>query len=128
MPYSLNWANDEQTVLHLKLEGSMSWEQLYDALIDQKRWADSVDHPLVMITDVRNAEKLPLSNVLKLKPAFAAKSENNRMSIIVGLPAFQQTMINLFMNLYKQLAGEAQVAFVETLEKAEALAERELVK
>ncbi|MBC7811732.1 MAG: hypothetical protein H7175_11325 [Burkholderiales bacterium] len=128
MPYNLKWGNDEQTLLYLTLEGALSWEQLYESMQGMKDWADSVSHPIVTITDVTRADKLPLSNVLKLKPAFAIKSENTRLAIIVGMPSFQQTMVNLFMSLYKQLAGEVPVAFVETIEKAEALAARELVK
>jgi hypothetical protein len=87
-----------------------------------KEWAESVDHSVTTITDVRNLEPLPIVNILKLKPAFSNKARNTRMAIIVGLPTIQQTMVRTFTALYKQLAGDLSIAFVDTMDKAEALA------
>ncbi|MBC7810749.1 MAG: hypothetical protein H7175_06370 [Burkholderiales bacterium] len=128
MAYKLEWLDNDQTVLHLVMEGEMTWEEFYEAMRELKNWVTSVDHPVSTITDVGNAKPMSLSNVLKLKPAFADKAENTRLSVVVGLPAFQQTMVNLFTNLYKQLAGEVPIVFVKTMEEAQALAAREIAK
>ncbi|MBC7811733.1 MAG: hypothetical protein H7175_11330 [Burkholderiales bacterium] len=128
MAYTLNWADDGKTLLCLTIKGSLTWEQLYEAMDEMKVWAESVDHSVTTITDVRNVEQMPLVNVLKLKPAFSNKARNTQMAILVGLPTFQRAMVNAFMSLYKQMTGNLPVAFVETMEKAEALAAREIAK
>jgi hypothetical protein len=105
MGISVQWDNDEQTIIQYVFEGRWTWNDLYAALDQVQTMAASVDHQVDAIIDLTGADLMPAGaffsfdgrrNAQKL----ASKADAARgLIVIAGANAFIRSLYDALRTL-----------------------------
>lgn len=85
MPIVTNWYDDEHRVITNRFSGEFTWEEINTALIDLEVLADSVDHGVVMFSDMRGCSVIPKGNAITPAKASMKILPSNLTQIIIVL-------------------------------------------
>ncbi len=83
MPIVTNWYDDEHRVIANKFSGEFTWTEINTALIDLEVLADSVDHGVVMFSDMRGCGVIPKGNAITPAKASMKMLPTNITQIII---------------------------------------------
>ena len=125
MGITVQWDNDEKTVIRQTFNGRWTWDDLYAALDYVAKLTDSVPHRVDAIVDVRHLSMLPGGSLFSFNTRqhadkLAKRNDVNRGSIIiVGANPLLRGLYDSFRGLYASTASD--VHFVASIEQARAL-------
>lgn len=115
MPVSVEWIDDEQTIIALIFEGKWTLEELYPALSEMYKQIGEHQHTVDSIVDMTHASSLP-SNVLSIRGTIQRnKPINQGASAIVGANALVRSIANIINRVVKE---ESDYIFTDTVEQA----------
>ena len=83
MPIVTGWYDEEHQVIANTFSGEFTWEEINTALIDLEVLADSVDHGVVMFSDMRGCSMIPKGNAITPAKASMKLLPGNITQIII---------------------------------------------
>jgi hypothetical protein len=83
MPIVTGWYDDDHRVIANNFSGEFTWEEINTALIDLEVLADSVDHGVVMFSDMRGCSMIPKGNAITPAKASMKLLPGNIIQIII---------------------------------------------
>ncbi|MBN2304519.1 MAG: hypothetical protein JXQ72_08590 [Anaerolineae bacterium] len=117
MPITIEWINEEKTVLLERFEGQWSLDD-YFRLVDQAAdHLDTVPHTVHIIADGTRSRLPPTRLFSGARYAARRKPPNQGITVFVGIDAFTETLIHIANRLLPGVAGTLRV--VNTMAEAE---------
>jgi hypothetical protein len=117
------WDNPERTVIRLACEGDWGWDEAVANDTVLNTMLEEVNHPVAIIIDVRNGDKIPMGGLLPNMPAMRdgvmASHPSVTMTVIVGGGAIADNMLKLWNRLAPN--SEARFRAASSLEEAHAI-------
>jgi hypothetical protein len=117
-----HWYNDEKTAIRYYFTGIWTWTECFAAVDQAVEMLDSVQHPVVLIIDMRDNQHVPslspqaLSGMANL-PTMA--HPNTAFLVLVGARLVVKTTFEVFRRLFPSAAARYRV--VDSIGEAEAL-------
>jgi len=119
MPITMEWGNDEQTIILAMIDWPWTWDELSAAWNTGVEMMSSVPHDVHTIVLAKTA-RFPIGNILSNLTAITKNVPVNiGFAIMVTENRFQQTINNIFFSLSPRLGKKGRV--VSSLDKAFAL-------
>jgi hypothetical protein len=123
MGVSLDWDNEDKTVIMLEVEWPITWNDLaaaWNSIVEMMKTVSHVVHTIVVSKTSRFPAGNPLSN---LRHIMRVEPKNLGLAILVTDNRFQATINTVLFKMSPHLNKYGHV--VETLEQAYALVEKE---
>lgn len=125
------WENDEHTVLRYVIEDPWSWDDLGNAFRQMHAMMDTVDHKVHSIMDMRKTRNIPTNAFTQIKRAGVndpGHPNHSRLTVFVGASLFAKALLSVIGRTYRTLNEYNDFRFVETVEQAHALLQKERAK
>ena len=116
MSISVDWDNQQQTVVRWHFVGSYTWDELSAALQTSSALIRSVPYIVDVIIDLRSGSGLP-ENAFGLTRSYLRSSPSNTgLLIVVG----GNLLVRSFIQMYQKLSSHSRQQFVlaPTVEQA----------
>ena len=124
MAISIEWGNDEHTIIYWVFNGKWTWEEFSDAQRDSNRLLATVAHTVHVIGNLQNGPTLP-ANALSAYQGFLEHSpENTGITVLVGSSNFVKAIVGVFTRIMPNKVPGADFTFAATLPDAYALIAR----
>lgn len=122
MPVSVEWDNEERTIILWTVAGKWTWKEFDAAYEKMKEMAGSVSHPIDGIYDLSQSILIPADVATHVKFAFPYRPPNLRHIIAIGLDSYIQLLWNTLTTMPS--LKQWRVHFVDTMEEAYAFIEQ----
>ncbi len=121
MPVTVEWDNEEKTVIRFDYDGAYTWEDVYNAMDKSNKMMETVEHSVAHIIDVRKAGSVP-PNALSHARRIEAKTHPRRSyHVTVGANTFVRVMFNTFTKLKMSVSAERGLNyFTSSIDEARA--------
>jgi len=125
MGISVQWDNDEKTIIQYVLDGRWTWNDLYSALDKVKEMSGSVDHRVDAIINFSKADLIPSGSIFsfngkKHAQKLAAKANEARgLIVITGANGFIRSIYDMFRVFDKNVSSG--VYFADSVKQARTL-------
>ncbi len=128
MSVNVKWGNDEHTIIHYTYDGPLTLEDHAAADIKTVGMLNSVDHPVLFISDLLKLQVPPnligqFSQVNNLAMFTSPKSE---MIVVVSVSGLLDIMVQIFGSVYK--SRMSKVKLVNSVADAYTACENHLAK
>lgn len=127
MPVIMNWYNEEKTIYHAQYIGDWTWDELYAALDNANREFDSVNHVVDVIQDWTKCGKLPPNIISQSRRLIDRQHPRSGINVMVGGNMLFMSLWQVFNQLYTITTRKKVFIFVDSLEKAVEVIQRERV-
>ena len=97
MAVTVEWDNDEKTILRYIFTGRLRWGDYYPALQQGREMMDSVSHKVCILNDMRNLDYFPPNMVSNARSVISSRPANTGLAIFLTRNSF-------FKVLYKIIA------------------------
>ena len=119
------WINEDKTAILMTFDGKWTWDDAYDIMSTVQTMAETVDHTVHLISDLRKSGPLPTGmsithtrNVMRLQPP------NAGLVIIITHTAFFRTLAETFNKVFSGGIG-SRIHIVADMEAAMNLVEQQ---
>jgi hypothetical protein len=125
MGIKVEWANPDQTILHLIFQRGWKWDDLYGAIQQADDLITSVLHTVHMLIDIREAGGLPRDFMRVAGDVFSSGDAraNEGQKIVVGANGLIQIAYKGFLTVYGHKLQNRPFLFAPTLDTAYAMLE-----
>ena len=121
MTVSIQWDNDEHTIIRYKFEQGWGWTDLHTALDEAGKLVGTVEHEVDVIMDISTANLVPQGALSQINRAYRnPKPPNLGITVIIA----HNTFLNAMVGMAKKIWGDNanwQLEFVKTDEEGYAL-------
>jgi hypothetical protein len=123
MAIQVQWANPEQTAIHLKMERGWTWDDLYGAIQRSDDLLTSVPHRVDLIIDISAAGGIPRDFMRVAGDVFASGEarSNEGKKIVVGAGWLIKGAYNTFLKVYGGQLKNRPFLFAATMDEANAM-------
>ncbi len=119
MEHSVSWYNPERTIIHVKLVGSWTWQDLHHVTEQSNALQDSVMHGTHVIYDFAQADgSIPEGAISHARRLFDNEHPNDLLIIVVGVSRFASSLLAMVSRIYKRDSLFGKFRFAETLSEA----------
>lgn len=118
MPITASWNNEEKTIILITFEHPWIWHEFEAAYEQMDAMFKSVSHKTSLILNISNAGFPPPSAIEHFRRVSENRHANLDKIIVVGIPTFFRTMLNILRSVYQGRYTEPSFLFSPTLEKA----------
>ncbi len=124
MAISVQWDNNEQTIVRFEYEGNWDWEGFYKYIGEANEMMDTVPHPVVSIVDMSKTNHMPPNAIAHIRRIVDVSKEHNNsnISVFVGAGRFAEMLFSTLQKVYPDTKTIAGFHFVDTIEEARPLA------
>ncbi len=117
--YSIDWLDDTQTIIYIKVLGDWSWEEAHEAISKQVEMAKTVAHSVHIILDFNNQRTLPNGfGVHHIRELVTLKAPNELLTVFIGAPRLLSSLLNLIRRVYGLQNILDMLRFTDSLEEA----------
>ncbi len=121
MSITIQWDNEDKTVLYQVIEGHWSWNDVYPILEQINSMMEEIDHKVTLIINMQNSSMIPKGTLLNIVKLRVETHPNVNRVIMVGARNFVQLLYNTLSRLYGQRGYS--FTMVATLEEARTMAD-----
>lgn len=115
MPIEVDWGNQDETLLTMKIKGDWTAEELYQAQTDMLAMSQSKTHTVDAIVDMRTAN-LKMNGLLPVaRQALRRRPRNIGTTAVITHTNFWQ---RIFQSLPATLLNDFHVIFVNEVDEA----------
>lgn len=127
MPVTVNWDNDDKTIVRYQLSGAWTPEELFPALDQGAALMNSIDYPVDVILDFAGSTAFPLDKLFAMGRYAEGKTSANQRRVVMvrSLPVLRGLLDTMRRFLPRATRG---VYFADTLDDAYALIAREAAR
>lgn len=129
MPVSINWDNDERTIMRYVLVGAWQWTEFRSVIDEADALSRTVEHRVDIICDLTASGPLPVHNAFPTLKYMAELTSDNVLEgifIVVGGGTFVRALGKTFNQVYAGVG--ARTFFAETLDEAYAQIQQDRVR
>ena len=121
MSILVNW--ESANTIQLEFEPGWTWDQLNAAIVEADAMITSVDYPVHLLIDIRNAGGLPGDFLTRAKDIFAQGEAraNEGQRIVIGAGRLLRMAYGSLVAVYGQQLAERPFLFANDLEEAQRL-------
>ena len=120
MNISIEWDNEEHTILRYDVHGPWTWDEFYTARQMASDLMDESPNDLVdAIIDFRSGNFMPRNALSHFQQVARTSNSKAGIAVMVGTTGFIKTLYYLMSRLYSSMEDKMRIA--ETLEEARAL-------
>lgn len=118
---SVEWGNEERTIIWTSYLHGWTWDDLYAAAEKAHQMTESVEHPVDMLIDFRTGERIPAGAFSQFNRLKDIQHPRWAFQVILARSGFVATLVNI----YSKVNPDYQYRVASTAEDARAiLAER----
>ena len=122
MAVSLNWDNDQKSILKVTFTGDVTAADFIQAFTRQSELLASVPHNVCVVADFREITRIPIT-ILSASSSLSGRTFPNLVGLaVVGSNPILRAIMDVWSRLYKQMT------MVSTLEAAELWADSQLAQ
>lgn len=103
MSVTVDWFNEEKTIIKYQFEGQWKWEELYIALQQVDVMMNSVQHTVYIIVDYQKSSGVPAGALTHLRSSTMKAAPNWGGGVFIGISSLVQALLNVFTSLNKKL-------------------------
>ncbi len=116
MSITVEWDNDEKTIIRYTYTNRWTWDEFYAAQAQQNRMQETVSRRVNVLVDARNIQTLPDDFLTHLKRVMTERHPQTGLTVIVSSSGFLRSLFNLASRLFP--SGTADTRFVSSEEDA----------
>jgi hypothetical protein len=119
MAISLQWENEEKTIIHWTFDGPWTWADFETAQAEFHAMLRTVEHLVDVLADMRHAPALPRDTFANFKRMERKVVPNRDRVVLVTESMFIRGMARTFNQVFRN--RPTQFLFADTIEGAHAL-------
>jgi hypothetical protein len=119
MAITVNWENDEKTIISICYEQPWTWEEFEQGHRELQHLLTTSPHKVDVIFDVVNGGPLKPNAISRFRDAAKTRNPNQGAIVFVGANIMVQTIVQTIGKLTRTQTGGMQ--FASTREEAKAL-------
>jgi hypothetical protein len=116
MPVSVEWKNEEKTILAYTLDGQWTWNELYRAAERGVALNQNVGKDVYAVLDLRTSLGLPGGGVTQLTRLAEIPRPNTRIVLVVGGGALTASLVSIYKRI--RFTSSTMVKWVPSMEDA----------
>jgi hypothetical protein len=116
MPVSVEWKNEDQTILGYTLDGRWNWTELYRATEHGLSLNNNFHKNVYVTVDLRTSLGLPSGGVTQLTRLAEIPRPNTRMVLIVGGGSLTASLVSIYKRI--RFTSSTVVKWVPSMEDA----------
>lgn len=122
MSVSINWANDERTIVTYTFAEPWTWDEFYRCWDWLKAELDASTQPVSIIMDMRGVTRIPPDIMKHIKTIVSQIHPNfSRTTVYVGAGMLKTLYPVMLRQFAPEMVGQVQAFFAPTLEEARQL-------
>jgi hypothetical protein len=123
MSINVQWANDQQNMIHLELQRGWKWNELYTALEQVDDMIASVPQTVHLLIDIRKAGGIPADFMTVAGDMFSKGSArpNEGKKIVVGAGPLIRMAYSGFVSTFGSQLKNRPFLFASNMDEAEAM-------
>ena len=118
MPVTVEWDNEEKTVVRMRLDGNWTWDEVYPASQEGYAMLESVSYVVDLIMDMRQSRGIPNSSIFHARNTIGKRHPRTGLTVFVGANTLFFTIWRVFNRVYASLRVEQQFTFADKIEEA----------
>lgn len=120
MPVSVQWADDEKSIMLWVFEGHWTWDDYYGIRDAANKQVSEVGYEVDLIIDMSGSSALPSGVLTHARSAFSASPSNIGFTVFVGLSPVLRSFYTMFSKLYHWMLSQKKLEMVMVATRDEA--------
>ena len=116
MSISVEWDNEQHTIVRWIFDRRWTWDEFSAAQKESNQLLEKVDHPVDVIGDLRNSSGLPANALTAYRGFVNTTVENLDLIVLVGAGRFVKAMVTVFVRVMPGKVPGTHFVFADTLE------------
>ena len=121
---NIDWANPEKTIILWQNQGAMTSQEYAHALRQSAALAESVDHTVGVIMDMRRAAGLPKNSFLLSRQVVEGQPKNMKVTVLVSNSTFWEKVWGMMSRFHP--ASHINIQFTTSIDEAYRLINEQL--
>ena len=124
MAISVEWGNEEHTIVYWVFNGKWTWEEFSDAQRESNQLLATVDHIVDIIGNLKRGPNLPPNALSAYQGLLEHSAENLGLIVLVGSSNFVKALVGIFSRMIPSKIPGADFTFAVTLREAYVIIEQ----
>ena len=124
MAISVEWGNEEHTIVYWVFNGKWTWEEFSEVQRESNQLLLTVDHTVDVIGNLKRGPRLPANALSAYQGLLEHSAENTGLIVLVGSSNFVKAMVGVFTRLTSKKVPGSEFTFASTLREAYAIIEQ----
>jgi hypothetical protein len=121
---NIDWANPDKTIILWQNQGAMTSQEYAHALQQSAALAESVDHTVGVIMDMRRAAGLPKNSFLLSRQVVEGQPKNMKITVLVSNSTFWEKVWGMMSRFHP--ATHINIQFTTSIDEAYRLINEQL--
>jgi len=121
---NIDWANPDKTIILWQNQGAMTSQEYAHALQQSAALAESVDHNVGVIMDMRRAAGLPKNSFLLSRQVVEGQPKNMKITVLVSNSTFWEKVWGMMSRFHP--ATHINIQFTTSIDEAYRLINEQL--
>lgn len=117
MEISVQWDNEEKTILRVYYPERWIWPDLYDAVDRTQAMLNSVSHPVKILVDMSKSMFLPTGSTSHVSNMLTAPHANATVMVVVGASGYLKSFLEVFSEMFNPASNARKILLARTLEE-----------
>ena len=118
MRISVEWDNDQHTILRWVFAARWAWEDYSAAQQQANQLLETIDHAVDVIGDLRNSSSLPANALTAYRGFVDSTAKNVDLIVLVGASRFVKALVSVFLQVMPGKIPGTHIVFADTMERA----------
>lgn len=119
MKVSIDWDNDEQTIVRYTFEQGWDWQDLYAAMDNAGDMIETVPHSVDVLMDLSQSNLIPKNAISQIKRGYDnPKKPNIGLTVVVTPNSFMNAIVSMAKKIWSGGQDVWELEFVKTVEEA----------
>lgn len=121
MPVTVEWDNDDKTIVRMEMVGTWTWEEAYAGSERGYALLDSVGYEVGVIIDFSRGISLPPNAITHARGMIKRRHPRTGLTVFVGANTAFSSLWNIFSRVYTLFAQKQNSVFALTGDEARAI-------
>jgi hypothetical protein len=130
MPVSVEWDNEEKTIVRFTYTGKWTWDDFYKYVKEANDLMDTVNYRCVSIIDMSKSNFLPLGASVHVRNIIRQSMSHNNsgISVFINADTIVKMIIDALRHNYPDIKDFSNFIYAKNLDQARELAKLEVQK
>ncbi|HEX2905228.1 MAG TPA: hypothetical protein VHO69_00100 [Phototrophicaceae bacterium] len=121
MPVTIEWDNDDKTIVRMEMIGNWTWDEAYAGADQGYAMLDAVPYEVGTIIDFSKGAHLPSNAISHARAMIKRRHPRTGLTVFVGTNAVFRSLWNIFSQVYTLFAHKQNSVFAANLAEARAI-------
>src|SRR5262245_15552793 len=118
MPVSVEWYNDDETIIYMAMVGKWTWDEAYRAQKEGDALLEAANHNVGAIIDFARSSGIPLSAMSNARSMTQKQNPKVKATVFLGASPLFMSLWNVFNRVYPKFSKSHPFFIADTPEKA----------